>query len=159
MLALATSKGAFASPGNESSCSMLTLAVTSGCGLLTTTANCCAAALSEALTLALSRSTAQYSQPTLLRCCSAWLHRSMQLPERQALPVVGSQVLPGVITSPLASHCWVVWPSQEPAFGTQVLHWNSPGTHTRPWALQSSRVTQVSLPPSFWHSCRPPEHR
>ena len=67
--AWATACGAPGSPGKVSSCSMVIWAVKSGCGLEITIANCCAAALRLESIIALSRSTAQYSHPTLLR---AW---------------------------------------------------------------------------------------
>src|SRR5262245_37660812 len=112
MVALAISVGLSGSPGLPLSRKIWTLTGTSGCGFDTTTANCCAAALLAAEIMALSRSTAQYSQPTLLRWVLARVQRSTQLPSRQALPLAGSHVATGVLVFPSLSQTLATCPSQ-----------------------------------------------
>src|SRR5262249_32038594 len=130
---------------SESSCSMTTCARTSGCGLETTTANCCAAALRLASTTALSRSTAQYSQPTLLLTMAATLQSAWQMPWRQAKPMSPSHVAPSVMELPSALQMRTVVPLQEVDDGSHMAQRRSDLLHTWLFAAQSSAMTHCEV--------------
>ena len=99
--------------------------------------------------MALSRSTAQYSQPTLERWASARLHRSTQSPETHAMPLAASHVCTGAVVVPVTSHARTVAPSQLRAAGRHAVQAVSDGAHTFFAAPQSSRCVVVS--PSRLH--------
>src|SRR3954471_15753657 len=138
MVAVTTDLGAFFAPGSLSSCSIVTSVVMSVAGLLITTANCCAAAFNVSLIFALSRSTAKYSQPTLLRRCDAKLHKLTHLPSRQTCRSLGSQVSSAVCSPPVASHCMIVCPEQLRSLGSHATQASRVVEQIKPRLEQSS---------------------
>src|SRR5690348_1472669 len=111
---------------------MCTSTGTSGCGFETTTANCCAAALLDALMRALSRSTAQYSQPELLFSVFAFKQRFWHVPPRQATFAVTSHVLRTSFTVPSVPHAMTSLPLHDCSPGTHSAHRSSFPTQMRP---------------------------
>ena len=145
--------GAGASPGCPSSWNTCTTAATSGCGFEITTANCCAAALLVGLIIALSRSTAQYSQPTLLRWVVARLQRLKHAPLRQAIPWLVSQVAVRSPLVPSALHARTLSPSQVGWLGMHSVQAKRLDAQTFPAAVQSAVVTHAAVLPSHFWSC------
>ncbi len=95
----ATTDTAGTPPGSPSSWVMVTRTGTSRWGLEITTANCWAAALLLAPRAALSRSAAQYSQPTLLRDLGLLAEAGCIDLQRQATPWARSQASLDVVAS------------------------------------------------------------
>ena len=165
MTAVATTRVCeVASPGCESSSSTVTVAGTSGWTFDTTMAYCCCAAFSDADTTALSRSAAQYSQPTLESCCVARRQSCTHAPCRHAYPLVTSHVLPACHDVPVASQVATVCPWHSMSPGAHVAQASRDGAHTCPVVAQSVVVCHEPPPGSHaWsvvplHCTSPSEH-
>jgi hypothetical protein len=164
MVATPTTRVALGAPTAESSSSTVTCAGTSGSAFETTSANCCDAALSEGDTIALSRSAAQYSQPTFDCWRVASAHRSTHTPRRQAIPFAPSHVSAASHAPPCASQRVTLGPSQRTSPGAHDAHARSDGAHTSPRAAQSSpAIHEGAAPPHVtstppWHSVVPAVH-
>src|SRR5437867_5624491 len=117
---------------------METVATTSGWAFEMTIAYCCEAALSDALTIALSRSTPQYSQPTFDCWRLARSQRSAHRPSRHAICFDVSHVSPGIQVAPSSEHVRVSSPAHERSVGKHIVHFKSPGAQTNPCLPQSA---------------------